>query len=168
MKQESRGTNIIAVKTKIVNPGMIFDKIKEYSYDNLDPGKWYPMKQFTLLTDYIEKYLSATVLKNIGSGIVPEMKNAGILPNMAPEDFLKSLQKIYLEANRGVNIGQWKVAKEEPNHIILENTTMHNCILEEGVILGGIKVFGARYMKVTQSKCVKKGDNMCLFDIVWK
>ncbi|NHI94873.1 MAG: hypothetical protein EAX96_20460 [Candidatus Lokiarchaeota archaeon] len=168
MVQESRGTNIIAVKTKIVNPKMIFDKIKEYSYNNLDPNKWYPMKQFTMLTDYIEKYLSGTVLKNIGSAIIPEMKNAGILPQLTPLDFLKALPQIYLEGSRGNNIGQWKLIKEEENHVIIENSTMHNCILEEGVIMGGLKAYGARYMKVTQSKCMKKGDNVCKFDIVWK
>lgn len=168
MVQESRGTNIIAVKTKLINPKLIFEKIKEYSYDNLDPNKWYPMRQFTMLTDYIEKYLSAAVLKNIGTAIIPEMKNAGILPQWTPLEFLNALPQVYDEGNRGNNIGRWKVVKEENNHVVLENSTMHNCILEEGVLMGGLKAYGSKYMKITQPKCIKKGDDVCIFDIVWK
>ncbi len=168
MSQETRGTNILAVQSKIINPKMIFEGITDYNYDDVQPDKCYPMKKFTLLTDYIEEKLSVTLLKNIGTGIIPEMKKAGIFPNWTAEEFLKAMPHVYLDANRGAGIGQWKVISEEKNHTVLENTTMHNCTLEERVLMGGLKAFGAKYMKINQTECMKKRDNRCLFDITFK
>ena len=107
--QKSRGTNILAVQTKLLNPQMIFNKIPEYKYDNISPTEWYPMEQFTKLTDYVESALGKTVLTNIGKGVIPEMKEAGILPFKAPGDLLDALPAVYLEGNSGSNLGQWKL-----------------------------------------------------------
>ena len=165
--QKCRGTNILAVQTKLLNPKMIFDKITEYKYDTISPTEWYPMEQFTKLTDYIETGLGKTVLMRIGKGIIPEMKEAGILPFKAPEDLLDALPAVYLEGNSGSNLGQWKLIEKGEKHYTFENSTMHNCHLEEGIIYGGVEAFGGKFPKITQKTCVKNGDDVCLFDIKW-
>ena len=114
-----RGTNIVAVKTKMLAPDMVFKKIPQYKYDNIDPNQWYPMKQFTLLTDYIEQVHNPLVLVKIGRAIIPEMKEANILPDMPVEAFLKSLPDVYLQGNKGPDIGNWFLVSEEPKHFIL-------------------------------------------------
>ncbi len=165
--QKCRGTNILAVKTKLLNPQMIFKQIPEYNYDNISPTEWYPMEQFTKLTDYIEKALGKPVLMKIGRGIIPEMKEAGILPFKAPEDLLDALPAVYLEGNSGSSLGQWKLLEKGEKHYTFENSTMHNCHLEEGIIYGGVEAFGGKFPKITQKTCVKNGDSACHFDIKW-
>ncbi len=165
--QECLGTNIVSVKTQMLNPDIIFKKITKYSYDNISAIKWYPMEQFTLLTDHIEKEFSPNVIRKIGKAIIPEMKKAGVLPEMSPELFLEGLSMVYHQANRGPNIGDWSVIKKEPKHFIMNNSTMHNCHLEEGILLGGISSFGGNAPRIVQTTCVKKGDSFCTFDITW-
>ena len=84
-KQECLGTNIVSVKTQMLNPDMVSKKITKYSYNNISPTEWYPMEQFTLLTDHIEKEFSPNVIRKIGKAIIPEMRKAGVLPQMPPE-----------------------------------------------------------------------------------
>ena len=165
--QKCRGTNIVAVQSKLLNPKMIFDRIPEYNYENISPTDWYPMEQFTKLTDYVENVLGKMVLMKIGKGIIPEMKQAGILPFRSPEDMLDALPAVYLEGNSGTNIGQWKLLEKGDKYYKFENTTMHNCHLEEGVIYGGVEAFGGKFPKITQTSCVKEGDNACVFEIRW-
>ena len=74
---------------------------------------------------------------------------------------------VYHQANRGSEIGDWSVIKKEPKHIIMNNSTMHNCHLEEGILLGGISAFGGMAPRIVQTTCVKKGDPFCTFDITW-
>lgn len=166
--QECLGTNILSIQNKIFNAKHYFDQISQYSYENIEPNKWYPMKQFTILVDLYEDIMGPLILKNVGSGIIPEMIQAGIIPKISPHEFLKSLTNTYHSANRGSNIGDWRVIKEESKHIVLENSTMHNCKLEEGVILGGIEALGGRNPRILQRTCVKKGDPFCTFDIYWE
>ena len=166
--QECLGTNILSIQNRIINAKHYFDGIPQYSYENIDPKKWYPMEQFTLLVDQYEEEMGPLVLKNVGQGIIPEMLEAGVLPKITPQEFLKGLSNAYHSVNRGSNIGDWKVIKEEPNHIIMENSTMHNCKLEEGVLIGGIEAMGGINTMILQRTCVKKGDPFCTFDIRWK
>ncbi len=165
--QKARGTNILAVQTKLLNPKLIFSKIPEYNYDNISPTEWYPMDQFTKLTDHVEKVLGRAVLTKIGKGVIPEMKEAGILPFKAPEDLLDALPHVYAEGNSGTNIGQWKLIEKGDKHYVYENSSMHNCHLEEGIINGGVEAFGGKFSKIIQKTCVKNGDAACLFDIKW-
>ena len=166
--QECLGINILSIQNKIYGAKHYFDKIPQYTYENIEPNKWYPMKQFTLLVDLYEEKMGPLIIKNIGTGIIPEMVEAGVLPKMSPQEFLKSLSGSYHSANRGTNIGDWKVIKEGANHIIMENSTSHNCKLEEGVVLGGIEALGGKNPRVLQRTCVKKGDPFCTFDIYWQ
>ncbi|MHA2202258.1 MAG: hypothetical protein ACW991_01080 [Candidatus Hodarchaeales archaeon] len=166
--QEAIGNNILAVKAQMLNPKSIFKKIPDYSYDDIKPDKWYPMKQFTLLTDKIEKTLNPAVLMKIGKRIIPGMVEAGILPNMPPEEFIKGLPHVYLQANRGSDIGEWGFISEEPKHIIMKNSTLHNCYLEEGIVKGGVEAFGGKFPRVKQTSCVKNGDEFCTFNISWR
>lgn len=162
------GSIILAVKAGLVNPESFIKRVSEYDYTNINPEKWYPIEMFWNLTDYIEKNLSTSVLRNIGTQIIPNMKNAGLLPNLTPKEYLASLNDTYISANRGTNIGSWKVIEIKDGHAIIENTTMQHCILEEGVVFGGIKAFGGSYCIVKQTTCVLKGDSKCTFDIKWK
>ncbi len=157
----------MAVKAQMLAPEVVFKEISKYSYGNIDPNKWYPMDQFTMLTDYIEKTHSPLVLSKIGKAIIPAMKDAKIIPDMPPEDFLRSLPHVYSEGNKGPNIGNWYVIKDEPKHFILENKTLHNCQVEEGILIGGIKAFGGLFAKIDQTKCVRNGDPFCVFEITW-
>ena len=167
-EQQCLRTNILSIQNKIFDAKHYFNRIPQYSYENIEPNKWYPMKQFTILVDQYEDQMGPLVLKSIGTGIIPEMLEAGVMPKMPPQEFIKGLSHVYHSANRGTNIGDWKVLKEEPNHIIMENSTMHNCKLEEGVLLGGIEALGGKNPRIFQRTCVKKGDSFCTFDIYWQ
>ncbi len=167
--QQIIGATIVAVSKRIMNSKIIFDKIKEYKYDDVKPDKWYPMQQFTLLTDYVEKIMNASVLNYIGKQIVPEMKDAKVISFPSPKDFLKSMQKVYLAANKGANIGEWKVVKEETNKIVVKSSTMHNCYLEQGVLQGGVEAFGGKsvIIKHSSTECRRKGGKSCDYEIRW-
>ncbi len=167
-KQKIRGTNILAVKQQMLNPDRIFKSIDKYSYGDIKPDEWYPMEQFLLLTEQIKSNSGDAVLRKIGKGVVPAMVDAGIIPAMPPEAFLNALPNVYDEGNKGPELGQWKKISEKEKNIVYENTTMHDCIFEEGVLLGAMDKLGAKFPKVKQTKCKSKGDSACTFNITWK
>ncbi len=165
--QKCIGSLILAFKSKILNPHMVVNKIPEYDYTNISPAEWYPMKQFTKLIDYTEEFMGKIVVSKIGKGIIPEMKEAGILQYKSPEDMLDGLPQVYTAANKGSNIGQWNLVEKNEKHYIYKNTTLHNCYMEEGVLYGGIEAYGGKFPKIIQKTCIKNGDSSCLFDIQW-
>lgn len=95
------------------------------------------------------------------------MLEINAIPKMPPENFLRGLSNEYHSANRGPNIGDWKDITEEEKHFVMENSTAHNCALEEGVLLGGIVAFGGKIPRIKQISCVKNREPVCLFDITW-
>ena len=111
---------------------------------------------------------SATVLRGIGRNILPELVKANVVTFPDPMTFLNALPKVYTSANRGTAIGQWEVQDVLDKSAVLVNSTMHNCSLEEGILMGGIEAFGGKFPKIKQSKCIKNGDDKCIFEITWK
>lgn len=69
---------------------------------------------------------------------------------------------MYRHANRGTDIGGWKVLSFEPGRAEMEKTTPHVCYMEEGIFLEALNTIevGAT---VTQPRCIYKGADACTF-----
>ena len=79
-------------------------------------------------------------------------------------DILTAFDDLYKRANRGEQIGGWKVLDFTPGKARLEKTTPHHCALEEGIVsaaLGCVDVPAT----VTQETCVRRGADSCIFVI---
>jgi hypothetical protein len=74
------------------------------------------------------------------------------------------IDRLYHRANRGEGIGGWEVKQFRPGVAVLEKTTPHLCALEEGILLEALHTVGAESL-IAQSKCMQRGDDVCLFEI---
>ena len=68
---------------------------------------------------------------------------------------------IYRSVNRGQAIGGWTVLSFEPGLAVMEKTTPHHCVMEEG-ILKAMRTLGIR-IEVSQKQCFRKGADACRF-----
>ena len=88
--------------------------------------------------------------------LTPELKSAG--------DVIFGIDGMYHHANRGHDIGGWKVTKFSPGVALLEKTTPHLCGLEEGILYEALHTVGAESL-IVQNKCRSRGDALCEFEL---
>lgn len=63
-------------------------------------------------------------------------------------------------ANRGTDIGGWRVVSFGPGKAVVEKTTPYHCILEQGILQEALLVIGVPIM-IEQQKCFRRGDDCC-------
>ena len=79
-------------------------------------------------------------------------------------DILYGLDAMYHFANRGERIGGWAVTAFEPGHAVLEKTTPHHCMMEQGLLSAALAAVGCP-SSVEQPRCFRTGSDACVFEI---
>jgi hypothetical protein len=86
-----------------------------------------------------------------------------------PLDFIRWETGNFLSDHRGSDLVPRKLIQTDPGHVVVEATSPgYDCIVMEGVYEGILEICGIKDYKVTQTRCVKKGDPVCVYDIKWK
>lgn len=75
---------------------------------------------------------------------------------------LSGFDGIYRRANRGEEIGGWRILEFSPGKARLEKTTPHHCVLEEGIVSAALACVGVP-ATVTQASCFLSGADACVF-----
>ena len=136
--------------------------------DSVKGENWYSVSKLIELLDSVEQNSGSDKVKSCGKGIYYTVKDkVEQMGVKTPLDALKSIVSVYFQNNRGDSIGEWELQLAEDGHVILKDNTIYNCSLGEGVILGAVKAFGGKNVKIMHTKCKKKGDKHCINEISW-
>jgi hypothetical protein len=144
-------------------------------WDQLEPEGWYDTKALSAVFQAIEKHqgklMSWAAIKIIGRRVFPTIEKTSGLPThlKTPLDLIKWEGDSFLDNTRGTGVVPRKYLKTEPGHVVVEALSPgYNCILVEGVFEGILELCKIKDYVVKQTRCVKKGDPVCEYDIQWK
>lgn len=140
----------------------------------LDPEGWYDTKVLDAVFQEVysaEDKLGAWVaLKVIGQEVYSTIKYTVGLPDhlKTPLDFVKFEADGFLANHRGSDVRPRNIVKAEDRHVVIEAPAPgYDCVWIEGVYEGILRMNAIYGGKVKQTKCVKKGDSICEYDIQW-
>lgn len=127
------------------------------------PDAWYPIGWLLEALEAMDQRLGTYALKNVGWKLF-ELSHAETLKKVASSahDVLHGFDALYHNANRGKDIGGWKVLSFTPGRAEMEKTTPHHCVMEEGIMQEALRTLGVK-SEVTQRQCFRKGAESCVF-----
>jgi hypothetical protein len=143
-------------------------------WDQLEPEGWYGTNVFDAIFRITEKHhgpvMGWAAIKIMGRRVFSTKERTVGLPKhlKTPLDWLKWEGNGFMEDHRGADVVPRKFLKTEPGNVVVEAVSPgYNCMLIEGVYEGILEMCGIKKYKVTQARCVKKGDSTCEYHIEW-
>lgn len=150
-------------------------KLTGKDYKDLEPEGWYDTKViesiYHALRETTTPIIANAGIKLIGQKIFPTIKKTVGFPGRlkTPLDFIKYETETYKNDHRGSDVKQRKIIEAHEGKVVMEATSPgYDCTLVEGVFLGILDMCGVNKKQVTQTKCVKKGDQDCEYLITWE
>jgi hypothetical protein len=141
----------------------------------LAPEGWYDTNVIGTIFQIAEKYYGAimawSTIKVMGRRVYPTIaKTVGFPAHLKiPLDWLQWEGQSFLDDHQGNDVVPRKFLKTDPGHVVVEAISPgYSCILIEGVYEGILEMCKIKHYKVKQTRCVKKGDPVCEYDITWK
>lgn len=145
------------------------------AWGRLTPEGWYDASVIDAVFQVAEKQygnlMGPTVIKVMGRRVYPTIaKTVGFPDSLkTPLDWLKWEGNSFLNDHQGPDVIPRKFLITEPGHVVVEASIPgYTCLLTEGVFEGILEMCHIKTYNVTQTRCVKKGDLICEFDITWK
>jgi len=100
-------------------------------------------------------------MRKIGWSLFRLSHEAAVRANCSSaRDIVYGVDAMYHRANRGEQIGGWEVLEFEPGRALLEKTTPHHCVVEEGIIEAGLRAMGVQ-ATIRQLTCFRRGGEAC-------
>lgn len=151
------------------------EQLTGQEWTQLAPEGWYNTNVIESVFQIAEKYYGSimawSTIKIMGRRIYPTIaKTAGFPKHLkTPLDWLRWEGQSFLNDHQGRDVAPRNFLKVEPGHIIVEAISPgYNCVLIEGVYEGILEMCKIKTYRVKQTRCVKKGDPVCEYDIAWK
>lgn len=127
---------------------------------------WYPIGWLLEMMETIEQRIGRFALLKLGRTLfrisheqrIAEVARCG-------RDIVYGIDGMYHHANRGVAIGGWDVLEFDANRAVLEKTTPHHCVMEEGILSQALQAVGSPSV-ISQSQCFREGAETCRFVIL--
>lgn len=162
---ETIGSDILAVMKALHAPERALGAELAARLATVKPDVWYPIGWLLEALEAMDQRLGTFALKNVGWKLF-ELSHAERLKKVASSarDVLYGFDTLYRNANRGTDIGGWKVLSFGPGRAELEKTTPHHCVMEEGIMQEALRTLGVK-SEVTQRQCFRKGADSCVFVI---
>jgi hypothetical protein len=170
---ETIGSDILAVQRSLewmaekATPKLPVQILGQDQLDRLatiKPDGWYPIELLIELMDRVETKLGRYALMKMGR-VLFKLSHEGKAPIASGRDVVYGADAMYHAANRGDDIGGWRVITFEPDRAVLEKTTPHHCAMEEGLLLQAFASVGAPSV-ITQERCIRDGAPLCEFLIL--
>lgn len=125
--------------------------------------QWYPIELLLELMDTLEKRVGHNALRQMGRKLFQLSHEAHVKQTVrTATEILTGFDALYARANRGEEIGGWKMISLRPGRAVLEKTTPHHCALEEGIMTAALNCIGVP-ATVAQEQCFRKGAEACVF-----
>ncbi len=173
---ETRGSDILAVRQSLERlvaeqstPNLPVQILGADHIDRLaavEADGWYPIEWLLTLMDRVDAKLGRYGLMKMGR-VLFSMTHAERSANDAKSgyDIVYGLDTMYRYANRGEEIGGWKVLRFDAARAEIDKTTPHHCAMEEGLLAQALASVGAPAV-VTQSACFRTGAPSCRFELL--
>lgn len=162
---ETIGSDILAVLRALHAPERALGAELLARLNTVQSDQWYPIGWLLEALEAMDKTLGTYALRNVGWKLF-ELSHAENVKKVAfsARDVLYGFDGFYHHANRGEEIGGWKVVSFKPGHAEMEKTTPHHCVMEEGILQEALRTLGVK-AEVTQRQCFRQGADACLFVI---
>lgn len=165
INHETIGSDILAVLKALHAPEQSLGKALAQRITAVKPNDWYPIGILLEALEALDAKLGTYSLRNVGWELFA-LSHAEAFKKVAKtaRDLVFGMDGMYHRANRGMRIGGWKPTAFGPGLAILEKTTPHHCVMEEGILLEALRTLGIK-AEVTQTKCFRKGAELCVYKI---
>lgn len=160
---ETIGSDIIAVARTLSLPSLSLGADLFTEILTVEPNLWYPIDLLLRAMDRLAMTMTDHQLRHLGRLIYRQSHAGAPLPKTLGE-LAHGFDAMYHTANRGEGIGGWTVLTLTDREAVLEKSTPGVCVIEEGIAAEVLDAmtFPAR---ISQSQCVRKGHDRCLFHI---
>lgn len=161
---EAIGSDIRAVLAAVPEPEATLGELAA-RIEKLDPDGWYPIALLLEVMQILSERLGRFALLQTGRTLF-KLSHSQRVKQAARSaaDIVYGIDAMYHHANRGHQIGGWKVVRFVPGEAVLEKTTPHHCVMEEGILAEALNAVGIPAM-VRQSACLLKGADACTYVI---
>ncbi|HEY4103892.1 MAG TPA: hypothetical protein VGM44_08375 [Polyangiaceae bacterium] len=162
---ETIGSDILAVLKILRLPEQILGVEDATRLSKIESKGWYPIDLMLDLMDKLDREIGHYGLLRMGRTLfnLSHEARVGKVADSA-RDIVYGIDDMYHFANRGRMIGGWQVLKFEPGNAVLEKTTPHHCIMEQGILSAALAAVGCPGI-ISQSKCFREGAECCHFVI---
>jgi predicted hydrocarbon binding protein len=160
---ETIGSDILAVLKTVLFPQQVLGKELHEHLLTVQAEGWYPIADLLGMMEKIDKAVGRAVLVQMGRKLFM-MSHADRVKELAKSagDIIFGLDDMYHHANRGTDIGGWKVVEFKPGHALVEKRTPHHCAMEEGILAEALRVVEVP-ATVSQTQCFRQGAPFCTF-----
>lgn len=165
LNHETIGSDILSVLKVVTFPESVLGKEMNDKLQGVSAEGWYPIEDLLLMMDRIEATVGRASLVQMGRNLF-RASHAERAKQVAKNgaDILFSINDMYHRANRGQDIGGWKVVEFKPGLARLEKNTPHHCVMEEGILLEAMHTVGVPVL-VSQAECFRKGAGLCVYRV---
>ena len=127
---------------------------------------WYPIEWLLDMMERIDERIGRFALLKLGRTLF-KLSHQERISEVAKcgRDIVYGIDGMYHHANRGGDIGGWSVLSFDANSALLEKTTPHHCMMEEGILSQALTAVGSPAV-ISQTQCFRDGADACRFAIV--
>jgi hypothetical protein len=166
INHETVGSDILALPMALRFPEASLGAELYRKVSTLVPTQWYPIGVLLELTEALQAKSGSLAMRQMGRMIFDMSHKARVGPAaQSARDIVYGIDAMYHHANRGTDIGGWKVLTFEPGLAELWKNTPHHCGLEEGILLQAFSVLGIA-VTIQQPVCFRNGAAACHLKIV--
>jgi hypothetical protein len=163
---ETIGSDILAVLESLKLAEIVLGADRVERLRAVAPDGWYPIDALLEPLEFIATRLGDASLKKVGWELFRVSHEAQFRAEAkSARDLVHGIDVLYHRANRGLHIGGWQVLDFRPGHAVLEKTTPHPCVMEEGILEAGLRVLGVSGL-VNQTSCFRRGADCCVFELM--
>lgn len=164
-QHETIGSDILAVLKVLKNPDEVLGTAGAARLAAIDPEGWYPISMLLELMNTLEQHLGLHGLQQLGRTLFKlshERRTKQEAQSAA--DIVFGIDGMYHYANRGIDIGGWKVVGFQPGKAMLVKNTPHHCAMEQGILDEALRLVGAP-AQISQLECFRKGADVCRYQL---
>ena len=165
LNHETLGSDVISLVQAITVVDQLLGKAKGHEIRTMKPDGWYPINMLLDALEAVEVKLGTSSLKKVGWTLFNLSHGDKFKATArAVRDLAYGIDGMYHHANRGTHIGGWQVLEFVPGRAVIEKTTPHHCIMEEGILEEGLRILKVPAL-VSQETCFRQGADSCRFVI---
>jgi hypothetical protein len=164
-QHETIGSDILSVLKVCTMPYQVLGADLAERLRKVEANKWYPIQLLLEAMDVLAERVGYAGLLQMGRALF-RLSHEESVRQVARSagDIVFGLDGMYRNANRGEQIGGWRVLAFSPGFAKLEKTTPHHCWMEEGILAEAMRAVDVAAF-VNQTECFRKGADACLYTI---
>lgn len=162
---ETIGSDVLSILKVVAFPHMALGAELADELGRCQPEGWYPIGPLLEAMNRLELSVGRSGLMQMGRKLFRASHEARVKDvALTAADIIFGVNDMYRHANRGTDIGGWRVVQFSPGRARLLKNTPHHCAMEEGILLEALSVIGVPSM-VKQNQCFRQGAPVCEYEV---